>query len=110
MKHLRFGMVGGGIGSFIGDVHHRGAQMDDLAIMTAGCFSRHAEKNQATGEQWHIPSDRLYTDYKEMSRKRVPARMGLTLSSLRRRTRRIFRLPRHFWSTAFMCPATSRWQ
>ena len=48
MKHLRFGMVGGGIGSFIGDVHHRGAQMDDLAIMTAGCFSRHAEKNQAT--------------------------------------------------------------
>lgn len=77
MKHLRFGMVGGGIGSFIGDVHHRGAQMDDLAIMTAGCFSRHAEKNQATGEQWHIPSDRLYTDYKEMVEKESAREDGI---------------------------------
>ena len=36
---LRFGMVGGGNGAFIGDVHRHGAQMDDLAVLTAGCFT-----------------------------------------------------------------------
>ncbi len=69
MRTLRFGMVGGGIGSFIGDVHRRGAQMDDLAVLTAGCFSRHAEKNRETGEQWHVSADRLYADYREMAEK-----------------------------------------
>lgn len=69
MRTLRFGMVGGGIGSFIGDVHRRGAQMDDLAVLTAGCFSRHAEKNRETGEQWHVSTDRLYADYREMAEK-----------------------------------------
>ncbi|MGM9612232.1 MAG: Gfo/Idh/MocA family protein, partial [Butyricicoccus sp.] len=67
MKLLRFGMVGGGPGSFIGDAHRRGAQMDDLAEMVAGCFSRNAEKNRSCAENWHIDSDRLYTDYAQMA-------------------------------------------
>lgn len=67
MKLLRFGMVGGAAGSFIGDVHRRGAQMDDLAVMTAGCFSRSPEKSRATGDSWHIPHDRLYADYQTMA-------------------------------------------
>ena len=33
MNKLRFGMIGGGNGAFIGDVHRHGALMDDLGAM-----------------------------------------------------------------------------
>ena len=45
MRKLKFGMVGGGNGAFIGNVHRHGAVMDDLAELTAGCFTRNPEKN-----------------------------------------------------------------
>ena len=67
MKQLRFGIVGGGIGSFIGNAHLHGAQMDGLAVLSAGCFSRDAEKNREAGERWQAPNDRLYADYREMA-------------------------------------------
>ena len=31
MKRLKYGMVGGGIGAYIGDTHRHGAEMDGLA-------------------------------------------------------------------------------
>lgn len=67
MKQLCFGMVGGGPGSFIGDAHCRGAQMDGLAALSAGCFSRDPVKNQAAGEEWHIESERVYPDHISMA-------------------------------------------
>lgn len=67
MKKVRFGMVGGGLGSYIGDVHRHGAMMDDLAVLSAGCFSRHHEKNMETAEAWEIPEDRVYGSYQEMA-------------------------------------------
>ena len=48
---LKFGMVGGGIGSYIGDHHYLGATMDNLAELAAGCFSRNPEKNRASAEK-----------------------------------------------------------
>lgn len=68
MKLLHFGMVGGGTGSFIGDVHRRGAQLDDMATLCAGCFSRNAEKNAQTARAWHMDPSRIYADYEEMAR------------------------------------------
>ena len=47
---LSFGMVGGGNGAFIGNVHRRGAIMDNLAELTAGCFTRDMEKNRKTAD------------------------------------------------------------
>ena len=67
MKLLSYGMVGGGPGAFIGAAHRRGAQMDGLAQLCAGCFSRHADKNQQAGDELRIPADRLYTDYEQMA-------------------------------------------
>lgn len=67
MNILRFGMVGGAEGAFIGDVHRRGAQMDDLSKLTAGCFSRNAEKNSRTAQKWHVDETRVYTDYQQMA-------------------------------------------
>lgn len=69
MDKLRFGMIGGG-GGFIGHVHRRAALMDDLAVLSAGCFSRNIEKNRAFGEKWDITdTDRIYTTYAEMAEK-----------------------------------------
>lgn len=68
MKQLQFGIVGGGIGSFIGEVHRRGAQLDDMAVLRAGCFSRDAEKNMRTADAWHLDTSRVYADYQEMAR------------------------------------------
>lgn len=67
---LQFGMVGGGNGAFIGNVHRKAAQMDDLAELAAGCFSRNQEKNQETAEAWNVKDpSRIYSSWKEMADK-----------------------------------------
>ena len=50
MKKLNYGMVGGGPGSFIGDAHRKSINIDAMAQLVAGCFSRTLEKCQQTGE------------------------------------------------------------
>ena len=37
---LAYGMVGGGAGAFIGEVHCKAIGLDGLATIVAGCFSR----------------------------------------------------------------------
>ena len=65
---LRFGMVGGGIGSFIGKFHRYGAMLDDSAELVCGCFSRNAEKQRKTAELYQLAdSSRVYADYREMA-------------------------------------------
>ena len=38
MTKLKMGMVGGGIGAFIGEVHRKAARMDGGVVVTAGAF------------------------------------------------------------------------
>ncbi len=65
---LSFGMVGGGNGAFIGNVHRRGAIMDNLAELTAGCFTRNMEKNRQAAEEWGVRDlSRVYANYQEMA-------------------------------------------
>lgn len=65
---LKFGMVGGGNGAFIGNVHRRGATEDNLARLVAGCFTRNPEKNLATAQAWDVDDpSRVYANYKEMA-------------------------------------------
>jgi predicted dehydrogenase len=66
-KKLTYGMVGGGQGAFIGDVHRKSIGLDGLAVITAGCFSRSAENTLATGKALGIDPDRLYKTYDEMA-------------------------------------------
>lgn len=35
---LKFGMIGGGLGSYIGKFHRWGAMLDDSAELVCGCF------------------------------------------------------------------------
>ena len=49
-KVLKYGMVGGGPGAFIGDAHRKAINIDETAKLAAGCFSRTLEKTKAQGE------------------------------------------------------------
>ena len=64
---LKYGMVGGGSGSFIGGVHRKAAVFDNKACLVAGCFSRDYNNTLETGESLGLNEDRLYKTYEEMA-------------------------------------------
>ncbi|MDR3145037.1 MAG: Gfo/Idh/MocA family oxidoreductase [Treponema sp.] len=64
---LRYGMVGGGPGAFIGDVHRKSIALDGLAELAAGCFSRSPENTLATGKALGLAPERLYKTFEEMA-------------------------------------------
>ncbi len=63
---LRYGMVGGGQGAFIGDVHRKAIAMDGKAEIACGCFSQSYDNTLATGDLLGLPKDRLYRTFDEM--------------------------------------------
>lgn len=64
---LSYGMVGGGPGAFIGEVHRKAIGLDGLARITAGCFSRDLANTRITGRSLGIAEDRLYASYDDMA-------------------------------------------
>lgn len=64
---VTYGMIGGGEGAFIGDVHRHAIALDGKANLVAGCFSRSMTNTLATGEALHIGKERLYKSYEEMA-------------------------------------------
>jgi predicted dehydrogenase len=66
-RKLRFGMVGGGQGAFIGGVHRIAATLDQQAELVAGCFSRDPENTRITGQQLYLDPARCYATYQEMA-------------------------------------------
>ena len=64
---LTYGMVGGGQGAFIGDVHRKAIRLDDKAQLLAGNFSRDYRNTLETGASLGISEDRLYQTYQEMA-------------------------------------------
>ncbi|MDR1506178.1 MAG: Gfo/Idh/MocA family oxidoreductase [Treponema sp.] len=64
---LRYGMVGGGPGAFIGDVHRKSIALDGMSVIAAGCFSRSWDNTLATGKSLGIPEDRLYKTFDDMA-------------------------------------------
>ena len=59
---LTYGMVGGGPGSFIGDVHRKALAFDGSAVLKSGCFSRTLENTKKSGHALGIEPDRLFAD------------------------------------------------
>ncbi len=66
-RKLRFGMIGGGQGAFIGAVHRIAAIMDGEAELVAGAFSSTAEKSKASGRDLYLDPNRVYGNYQEMA-------------------------------------------
>jgi predicted dehydrogenase len=66
-RRLRLGMVGGGRGAFIGEVHAMGARISNRYELVAGCLSARPEIARASGRDWLLPEDRIYSDYRAMA-------------------------------------------
>jgi len=65
---LRYGMIGGGPGAFIGDVHRKAIAMDGKAGIVCGAFSQSYDKTLAAGDSLGLPKERLYKTFEEMLR------------------------------------------
>lgn len=68
-RKLRYGMVGGGPGAFIGEVHRKAAALDGHMELVAGAFSSSKEKSAKMGKQLQLNSDRVYGSFREMAEK-----------------------------------------
>ena len=66
-RKLRFGMIGGGRGAFIGAVHRIAARMDGQAELVAGAFSSDPERSRASAADLFIAPERAYGSYQEMA-------------------------------------------
>lgn len=77
MKKLNYGMVGGGPGSFIGDAHRKSINIDAMANLVAGCFSRTLEKCQQTGAELGVAADRCYASFDEMAKAEAAREDGI---------------------------------
>ena len=65
-RKLRMGMVGGGPGAFIGDVHRKAARMDGQIEIVAGAFDIDPKKSKQMGRELAIDSKRVYADVQAM--------------------------------------------
>jgi predicted dehydrogenase len=60
------GMVGGGPGAFIGEVHRKASRLDGGIELVAGAFDIDPNKSKQMGRQLGLPDRRVYPDYKQM--------------------------------------------
>ena len=65
-RKIRYGMVGGGRGAFIGGVHRIAANMDGQIELVCGAFSSDPERSRASGGDLFLPPGRCYGTYEEM--------------------------------------------
>jgi predicted dehydrogenase len=60
MKKIKMGMIGGGIGAFIGDAHRRASRICNDFELVGGVFDVNYEKSREFAKKEGIPSDRCY--------------------------------------------------
>lgn len=60
-QRLRYGMVGGGEGAFIGAIHRMAAALDGEWELVCGAFSSDVERARRSGEALHLAVDRVYS-------------------------------------------------
>tara|TARA_B100001287_G_scaffold147682_1_gene124396 strand:- start:340 stop:1494 length:1155 start_codon:yes stop_codon:yes gene_type:complete len=68
-QRIKLGMVGGGQGAFIGEVHRIASRIDDRFELVAGAFSSNPDKSLASGKELGLSEDRNYSNFEEMAEK-----------------------------------------
>ncbi len=83
-RKIRMGMVGGGQGAFIGEVHRMAARLDGMIELVCGAFSSNARKSKASGKALFLDSKRIYKNYEEMMTKeaQLPADQRMDFVSI----------------------------
>lgn len=66
MTPVRYGMIGGGQGAFIGGVHRTAAALTGSWQLVAGALSSTPEKAKASGALLGLPNDRNYGSWQDM--------------------------------------------
>jgi len=83
-RKLRMGMVGGGPGAFIGEVHRKASSMDGGIELVAGAFDINPRKSKQMGRELFLTSRRVYRTYEEMIERelRFPAEERIDFVSI----------------------------
>jgi len=78
-RKIRMGMVGGGRGAFIGNVHRMAAALDGQIELVCGAFSSNPEKSRLSGEDLYLDPSRVYGSYAEMIEKEKALRADVRM-------------------------------
>lgn len=81
-RPIRWGMVGGGIGGFIGEAHRMAARLDGKFELVAGALSSDPERARQSAAQCFIAPDRCYADYREMAKAEAARPDGIEVVSV----------------------------
>jgi predicted dehydrogenase len=65
-RKLRMGLIGGGPGAFIGEVHRKASRLDGEIELVAGAFDIDPQKSRQMGKHLALDPNRVYSDYQEM--------------------------------------------
>ncbi len=65
-RTLKMGMVGGGPGAFIGEVHRKAARLDGFIEIVGGAFDIDPKKSKKMGRMLNLDPKRVYADYREL--------------------------------------------
>ena len=109
-RHLKMGMVGGGPGAFIGDVHRKASRLDGGIDLVAGAFDINPRKSKQMGRELLLDSKRVYGTYEQMIEKelKLPDGERIDLSRLLLRTTGTSRSPGIFSTRASTSCVKSR--
>ncbi|MED5411287.1 MAG: Gfo/Idh/MocA family oxidoreductase [Pseudomonadota bacterium] len=77
MNKIKLGMVGGGKGAFIGDVHRMAARLDGRYELIAGSLSSDANRAAESAAELGVDAKRSYNSYHEMARKEGKLKSGI---------------------------------
>ncbi|MBN1844299.1 MAG: Gfo/Idh/MocA family oxidoreductase [Sedimentisphaerales bacterium] len=106
-RDLRMGMVGGGPGAFIGEVHRKAARLDGGVQIVAGAFHIDPKLSKQMGRELHLDPSRAYENYQQMIEKELalPADQRIDFVSVTTPNNWHFPIARDFLKAGFhvMC-------
>jgi predicted dehydrogenase len=70
-RKLKMGMIGGGPGAFIGDVHRKASRLDGGIDLVAGAFDINPRKSKQMGKELLLDPKRVYGTYEQMIEKEL---------------------------------------
>lgn len=106
-RKLKMGLLGGGPGAFIGDVHLKDTHLDGKIELAAGAFSSDPKKSKERGEELFLDPSRIYDDYTQMiaNEKKLPEGERIDFVTITTPNHLHFRMAKDFIEAGFhvMC-------
>ena len=76
-EKIRLGIVGGGIGAFVGSIHRIAARLDDRYELLAGALSSEPRRAADSAAELGIDPRRSYASFEEMAKKEGKLKHGI---------------------------------